>query len=433
MRQQELEKSINDIIKADIRSKKCNKVKTKARFAELTSETEKGIESRGNRVDVIEEGKCYLEYSSDRNEYTIHLHSKLMSINKIPNIKYVYSLDLTGVNFSNIAIHIIENSLNGIRTNKHIKELTIHNAIINGIDLSRLFADFEYINKLDLSGCSFPEVTTAFGFVRDNEELEEIDLTNIDMPNVTCVISFFENCNKLYKIDVSFMCKCKHLATISRLFSCCYSLHSIVGINNIDVSSFVSLDSVFFGCNSLTDLNLSNWRPEKCEDFSFLFNNCSSLQKLDISNFDFKSKPGSVYYAFAFNRDELTDKEMKFKAHKIQLANIEISEAYKLIELYSDSDWENIKYNIFKPYIINKDKKNFFNETVTEYIQSTLKNYKSTININNTIIKLKDWEETKETIRLKANMLSINYFDLGFTFGTFINSDTDIEVTTFSV
>ena len=43
---------------------------------------------------------------------------------------------------------------------------------------------------------------------------------------------------------------------------------------------------MFFGCSSLTSLNLSNFNTAKVQDMSYMFSSCSSLTSLDLSNFN---------------------------------------------------------------------------------------------------------------------------------------------------
>ncbi|WP_054748462.1 BspA family leucine-rich repeat surface protein [Lentilactobacillus rapi] len=45
------------------------------------------------------------------------------------------------------------------------------------------------------------------------------------------------------------------------------------------------MSAMFFGCSSLTNLNLSKWNTAKVTDFSDSFGGMSNLEKLDISSF----------------------------------------------------------------------------------------------------------------------------------------------------
>ena len=45
------------------------------------------------------------------------------------------------------------------------------------------------------------------------------------------------------------------------------------------------MSSIFEGCSSLNELNLSNFNTNKVKDMSWMFGNCSSLKELNITNF----------------------------------------------------------------------------------------------------------------------------------------------------
>ena len=46
------------------------------------------------------------------------------------------------------------------------------------------------------------------------------------------------------------------------------------------------MSSMFNGCSSLTELNLSNFRTNNVINMSNMFSNCSSLRELNLSNFN---------------------------------------------------------------------------------------------------------------------------------------------------
>jgi surface protein len=48
------------------------------------------------------------------------------------------------------------------------------------------------------------------------------------------------------------------------------------------------MQALFFNCNSLKSLNLSNFKTKKATDISSMFSGCSSLQKKNIITNDKK-------------------------------------------------------------------------------------------------------------------------------------------------
>ena len=54
---------------------------------------------------------------------------------------------------------------------------------------------------------------------------------------------------------------------------------------------------MFYNCESLTSLDVSNWNTSKCTDMLAMFVDCSSLTSLDASNWD-TSKCTDMSYMF---------------------------------------------------------------------------------------------------------------------------------------
>ena len=72
---------------------------------------------------------------------------------------------------------------------------------------------------------------------------------------------------------------------LKSLFYGCNLLESI-DLSNIDTSNVIDMSSIFYGCSSLKSINLSNFVTEKVEDMSNMFNGCRKIKYLNLSNFD---------------------------------------------------------------------------------------------------------------------------------------------------
>ena len=46
------------------------------------------------------------------------------------------------------------------------------------------------------------------------------------------------------------------------------------------------MGSIFYGCNSLTNIKLSNFNTQKVTDMSYMFYGCKSLINIDLSTFN---------------------------------------------------------------------------------------------------------------------------------------------------
>ena len=64
------------------------------------------------------------------------------------------------------------------------------------------------------------------------------------------------------------------------------SLKSIEGLEHLNTSQVTSMSGMFYECESLPSLDLSNFDTSKVTDMSVMFVHCESLTPLDLSNFD---------------------------------------------------------------------------------------------------------------------------------------------------
>ena len=72
----------------------------------------------------------------------------------------------------------------------------------------------------------------------------------------------------------------------SLLFLCFHRIRMIEGIKYLNMSKVTDINSMFYGCSSLVDIDLSNFDTLNVTDMSYMFYGCSSLVNLDLSNFD---------------------------------------------------------------------------------------------------------------------------------------------------
>ena len=74
---------------------------------------------------------------------------------------------------------------------------------------------------------------------------------------------------------------------LSGIFKSCK--HISISVIACDTSRVTDMRYMFYNCSSLTKLNLSNFNTENVKDMSGMFSGCSSLTELDLSNFNTKN------------------------------------------------------------------------------------------------------------------------------------------------
>ena len=83
-------------------------------------------------------------------------------------------------------------------------------------------------------------------------------------------------------------------------FASCYNMTEIVGMKeNLNTENVIDMGSMFSGCNSLTNIDLSGFNTERANYTQNMFDGCSSLTSLDISSFNTANVYG-MGYMFAY-------------------------------------------------------------------------------------------------------------------------------------
>lgn len=414
----------------------------RVRFKELNNSIRKAISNTPTSTNcIIEQGNGVVAYEHhiDTHEYIIYLDKEIMNIEDLPVIEDIYSIDYTGIDFSKI--FRVEQLLNFHRQLEIVEECIIHNALIKLEIAHDLFtSDNSNLRKLDISGCTFPNLLRAIGMFKFNTKLKELILKDVSMPDIKDISEMFKSCRSLEEIDVTFLTKSKNIKSLNYLFVGCSNLKRIVGINELDISKCRSLHGIFQGCLSLEEIDLSSWKADKCNNFSALFFKCKSIKKIDIRNLSFISKSTAdkeiaFDNVFNFCKDENTGSKVEVIADDIDIKRFDDNErAYWILQrcILNEAD-----YFPFKPYKLGEEKDKSYLNFLATYVATK---YDERINEDGNvdyykktqqIISKENWEKEKESLKAKAEILGVDFFDIGFTFGTSSYTNGDIETLSF--
>jgi len=116
-------------------------------------------------------------------------------------------------------------------------------------------------------------------------KLVSIDgLEYLDTSNVTSMLAMFYGCSSLTNLDLSNFDTSK-VTKMMEMFGDCSSLTTL-DLSNFDTSKVTNMANMFWGCGSLTTLDVSNFDTSKVTIMQAMFFRCSSLTTLDLSNFN---------------------------------------------------------------------------------------------------------------------------------------------------
>lgn len=100
----------------------------------------------------------------------------------------------------------------------------------------------------------------------------------------------FRDCHSLERIDMSAFRNC-NITDSSSVFSTCKKLKTIANIGNLNISKADGMSYLFYECNALTQLDLSNWDTGNVQYMISTFNGCNNLTELNCSTWN----TGKVY------------------------------------------------------------------------------------------------------------------------------------------
>ena len=117
---------------------------------------------------------------------------------------------------------------------------------------------------------------------RNKTSLLTIEYLNTS--KVTTMDSMFYGCTSLTSLDVSNWNTSK-VTTMAGMFQNCSNLTSL-DVSNWNTSNVTNMSAMFLGCKTLTSLDVSNFDTKNVTTMGWMFQNCSNLTSLDLSNFN---------------------------------------------------------------------------------------------------------------------------------------------------
>ena len=115
----------------------------------------------------------------------------------------------------------------------------------------------------------------------------------------------FSNLNNLERIDGMELVDTSNVTNMGDMFSNCESLEQI-DVSNFDTSNVTNMQNMFYKCKSLEQIDVSNFDTSKVTNMGDLFGYCTSLKQLDLSKWNTKSVT-DMHKMFEFTHFEALD------------------------------------------------------------------------------------------------------------------------------
>ena len=140
----------------------------------------------------------------------------------------------------------------------------------------------EYCDKIITAVVSVEGMTDASHLFKDCSNLKSVSIS--DISEVRNMVNMFFGCSSLTEIDVSDW-NTSQATNMGSMFSGCSSLIEL-DVSDWDTSQVKSMSSMFYGCSSLTKLDVSDWNTGAVYNMSYMFFRCSSLEELNVSKWN---------------------------------------------------------------------------------------------------------------------------------------------------
>ena len=125
---------------------------------------------------------------------------------------------------------------------------------------------------------------TRFSF-DGRDRLEEIvNLQHLRTDSICNMSCMFWGCNSLTNLDLSSF-NTSNVTDMSVMFCGCSSLKSL-DLSSFNTSNVTDMSGMFYDCSSLTSLDLSSFNTSNVTNMKYMFMYCSSLANLDLSSFN---------------------------------------------------------------------------------------------------------------------------------------------------
>ena len=89
----------------------------------------------------------------------------------------------------------------------------------------------------------------------------------------------FDSCNAIISIDLTNL-DTSQVNNFECMFSKCYKLKEIKGLEKLNTSNAINMNKMFRGCRKLESLDLSNFDTSKVTNMYYIFGSCHKLKEI---------------------------------------------------------------------------------------------------------------------------------------------------------
>ena len=151
--------------------------------------------------------------------------------------------------------------------------------------MSYVFCGCYAVTALDVSNWCTNNVTDMYGMFNHCRVITGLDLSNWNINKVTNFGCTFQGCYALANFNCFDLSGNNAVTNMQAMFYSCQSLTTL-DVSNWNTSKVTMMDYMFYGCSVLTTLDISKWNTSKVTNMDSMFRKCFALTTLDVSNWD---------------------------------------------------------------------------------------------------------------------------------------------------
>lgn len=192
--------------------------------------------------------------------------------------------------------------------------------------------------------------------------------------NIKSCERMFYNCNKLTDLDLSNF-DVSQVTNMSNMFYSCTQLINL-DLSSFNTSNVTDFNNMFYMCDRLINLDLSSFDTSQAKNMNYMFAYCRTLTSLDLSSFDTSNVTAIGY--FVYYCDELED---------LDLSKFNLIKTNYILNMMHCNKLVNLKWgiNLGKAY---KQKTNNYNNYKLDLSSSPLLTHESLMSVINNLYDL---------------------------------------------
>lgn len=199
--------------------------------------------------------------------------------NMFSNCCKISSLDLSSFKTDNVT------DMSGMFiTCSELQELDLNNFDTSKVvNMSNMFKWCISLNSLKIDSWNTGNVTDMSGMFQQCEKIRSLDVSNFNVSNVETFSSMFSENSALETLDLE-RWRSGKVINMNNMFYKCFKLNNLKFGDGFIVDKVNYMSGVFMQCNSLTSLDLSSWNTSNVTAMNSMFNKCSGLINIYVSN-----------------------------------------------------------------------------------------------------------------------------------------------------